>query len=259
MSHSIDLSSLPMEANLSPHELTELDKLQTALVELQTAMKEDGRRLVVLFEGRDTAGKGGAIYRFMRYLDPRRARIVALAKPSDRESGEWYFQRYVRHLPSRGEIVFFDRSWYNRAVVEPALGFCSPEQYERFLQQVPTFERMLIEDDITLIKLWFSIPREVQAERLVARSFDPRKAWKLSPVDRIAQQSWDEFTKYKEAMYDRTSTAVAPWVIVQGSDKYLARTEAMRYVLSKMGWSGGIRVEPDPSVVQVHTAGSDGA
>ncbi|MFT5455447.1 MAG: polyphosphate kinase 2, partial [Myxococcota bacterium] len=248
-----DLSRLPMEANLSPAQFIELDRLQAALVELQTEMKADGRRLVVLFEGRDTAGKGGAILRFMRYLDPRWARSVALGKPSVREQGEWYFQRYASHLPTRGEIVLFDRSWYNRAVVEPGLGFCTTEQYERHLEQVPRFEKMLADDGIVLVKLWFSIRRETQSARLAERQADPRKSWKLSPVDRLAQERWDAFTQYKEAMYARTSTAWAPWVIARGDDRYTARTETMRYVLQRMGFEDPtLRIEPDPEVVQVY-------
>ncbi|TNE88512.1 MAG: polyphosphate kinase 2 [Deltaproteobacteria bacterium] len=244
-----DRSQLPMEASLTEAQLFELDALQTELVQLQHAMSEDGRRLVILFEGRDTAGKGGAILRFMRYLNPRQARTVALSKPSDRERGEWYFQRYIRHLPTSGEMVLFDRSWYNRAVVEPGLGFCTDAEYEQFLDQVPVFEGMLAAEGITLIKLWFSISKQTQQERLDARRFDPRKQWKLSPVDQMAQDHWERFTELKEAMYQRTSTPDAPWFIVKGEDKYLARTEAMRHVLHVMGCESTHRLTPDPAVL----------
>ena len=251
------LAALPMEATLTRAQLLELDALQTELVRLQQAMAADGRRLVVLFEGRDTAGKGGAIARFTRYTDPRRARVVALPRPTERQQGEWFFQRYIPHLPSRGEIVLFDRSWYNRAVVEPALGFCTADEHERFLRQVPALERMLVEDGIVLVKLWFSISRETQAHRLAARQHDPRKAWKLSPVDRVAQEAFDVFTRHKERMYAETSTPWAPWTIVAGEDKYSARTEAMRHVLHRMGWTApGLRVDPDPEVVQVRSGSS---
>ena len=245
-----------MEASLTEAQLLELDRLQTELVQLQTAMGEDGRRLVVLFEGRDTAGKGGAIYRFMRYLDPRRARVVALPKPNEGQRGQWFFQRYVAHLPTTGEIVLFDRSWYNRAVVEPVLGFCTIPEYRRFLTQVLTFEAMLIEDGITLVKLWFSITRETQAHRLSQRQRDPRRSWKLSPVDQVAQERFDAFTDHKERMFAQTSTPASPWTIVLGEDKYLARTEAMRHVLHRAGARAqGLRLEPDPDILTVRTGG----
>lgn len=241
---------LPMEAQLDLGQLRELDRLQTALVRMQGKMAQDGRRLVVLFEGRDTAGKGGAILRFLRYLDPRRARVVALPKPSERERGQWYFQRYIQHLPTTGEMVLFDRSWYTRAVVEPALGFCTEAELERFLVQAPRFEQMLQEDGIHLIKLWFSITKETQQQRLLERQSDPRKTWKLSPVDRLAQDAWDRFTVYKQQMFARTSTPQSPWNIVLGEDKYRARTEAMRVVLEAMGHQEpGLRTTPDPQVV----------
>lgn len=249
------LETLPMEASLSEDQLLELDRLQTELVNLQTEMASDGRRLVVLFEGRDTAGKGGAIYRFMRYLDPRRARVVALPRPTERQQGQWFFQRYLEHLPTSGEIVLFDRSWYNRAVVEPVLGFCTPDAYQRFLRQVVHLEEMLIDEGITLIKLWFSITRETQAKRLAQRRHDPRKIWKLSAVDRVAQERWDAFTEHKERMFALTSTSHAPWTVVLGEDKYLARTEAMRYLLQRMGVRAeGLRLEPDPRIIRLPTA-----
>lgn len=243
---------LPMEARLPRPKAETLDLLQTELVRLQNRVKENGERVVILFEGRDTAGKGGAIFRFTRYLDPRAARVVALPKPSDRQKGEWFFQRYIVHLPTAGEIVLFDRSWYNRAIVEPVLGFCTPDEYERFMKNAPAFERMLVNDGITLVKLWFSIDKATQKRRLDMRRTDVRRQWKLSPVDGQAQERWDEVTRYKEAMYARTHTDYAPWVIVRGTDKYRARTEAMRYVLKRLGAQPetGISLEPDPDVVR---------
>ena len=245
---------LPMESMLDHPRAVELDRLQTQLVRLQKRIKERGERVVIIFEGRDTAGKGGAILRFTRYLDPRAIRVVALPKPSDRQRTEWFFQRYVIHLPAAGELVLFDRSWYNRAIVEPVLGFCTPEQYHRFMQQVSPFEAMLTNDGIRLIKLWFSVDRETQKKRLQLRRMDVRRQWKLSPVDGLAQERWDAVTRYKEVMFARTHNEQAPWVVVQGEDKYRARTEAMRYVLRTMSLEvpDGLRLEPDPEVIQVY-------
>lgn len=243
---------MPMEATLSPSEARKLDQLQTELVRLQNRVADRGERVVIVFEGRDTAGKGGAILRFMRYLNPRRVRTVALPPPSDRQRGQWYFQRYVEHLPSAGEIILFDRSWYNRAIVEPVLGFCTRPEYDRFMAQVPRFEELLLDDGIRLIKLWFSIDQETQRRRLDARRHDVRRQWKLSPVDGLAQERWDAVTTYKEAMYERTHRPEAPWVIVQGTDKYRARTEAMRYVLGRLGaqpLDPELNLTPDPTIV----------
>lgn len=250
---------LPMEANLERGAAVELDRLQTELVRLQNRVKENGERVVILFEGRDTAGKGGAIFRFTRYLDPRAARVVALPKPSDRQKGEWFFQRYIVHLPTKGEIVLFDRSWYNRAIVEPVLGFCTADEYERFMEQVPLFESMLVKDGILLIKFWFSIDRETQKRRLDLRRTDVRRQWKLSPVDGQAQERWDMVTRYKNSMYEHTHREYAPWVIVRGQDKYRARTEAMRYVLKTLGADvpSDLRVDPDPSVVRTYEPSFD--
>lgn len=247
---------LPMEANLDRSRAVELDRLQTELLRLQNRIRSTGERVAIIFEGRDTAGKGGAIFRFTRYLDPRAARVVALPKPSDRQKGEWFFQRYVVHLPTKGEIALFDRSWYNRAIVEPVLGFCTPEEYDRFMHQVPLFESMLVNDGMTLIKLWFSIDRETQKNRLDQRRIDVRRQWKLSPVDGQAQERWDTVTQYKDEMYRRTHSEEAPWVIIRGQDKYLARTEAMRYVLNRMAAevAEGLRIEPDPQVVRIYDA-----
>lgn len=250
---SVDFD-LPMEAGLDRPSALELDRLQTEMVRLQNRIKARGERVVILFEGRDTAGKGGAILRFTRYLDPRACRVVALPKPTDRQKGEWFFQRYVVHLPTQGEIVLFDRSWYNRAVVEPVLGFCTEEEYERFMQQVPLFEQMLVNDGIRLVKLWFSIDRDTQKERLDHRRSDIRRQWKLSPVDGLAQERFHRVTDHKQWMYERTHTPYAPWTIIQGQDKYRARTEAMRHVLKVLEAEveDNLRLEPDPTVVQVY-------
>ncbi len=234
-------------------DLEELRDLQVELVKLLQTVRAEGRRIAILFEGRDTAGKGGTIFQFTRYLNPKSARTAALPAPSDVERGQWYFQRYLRHLPNRGEIVFFDRSWYNRAVVEPVMGFCTREQHEQFLRQVVEVERMLIEDGIALIKFWFSIGAHEQRRRLHSRETDPLKRWKLSTVDAVAQQRWDDYTRYKERMFLYTHTAQSPWVIVDGNDKSKARTESMRYVLSILDYEGkdqaAVRIEPDASIV----------
>ena len=241
---------LPMEFQLSHDQAEELDALQTELVVMQQKLRKTRRRLLVIVEGRDTAGKGGAILRFMRYLDPRRARAVALLKPTAREKGQWYFQRHLQHLPAAGEIVFFDRSWYTRAVVEPALGFCTEREYERFLAQVNDVERMLVEDGLTIVKLWFSIPRDVQAQRLEEREHDPRRSWKLSPVDRVARDHWDDFTAYKERMFQVTHTPHAPWSVVDAQHRYESRVEAMRVVLTAMKTKAKVlRIAPDPKTV----------
>jgi polyphosphate kinase 2 len=231
----------------------ELEKLQIELVKLQRDVQLNGRRIVLIYEGRDAAGKGGTIRRFIEHLNPRSARVVALPKPTELQKGQWYFQRYVEQLPDPGEIVFFDRSWYNRAVVEPVMSFCSEQQYRVFLQQVPEFEHMLYEDNMELIKFWFSISKEVQHERFESRRTDPLKQWKISPVDDKAQENWDVYTKYKEAMFSRTHTTYSPWIIVKANDKKRARLESMRYVLSQLDFQGkdkpGTHLSPDPDVV----------
>ncbi len=231
----------------------ELEKLQIELVKLQRDVQLNGRRVAIIFEGRDAAGKGGSIRRFIEHLNPRSARIVALPKPTDVEKGQWYFQRYAYKLPNPGEIVFFDRSWYNRAVVEPVMGFCTKKQYSTFMQQVPEFEHMLYEDNIELVKFWFSISKEVQAARFDSRRTDPLKHWKISPVDEQAQEHWDLYTKYKEKMYSRTHTTYSPWIIVKSNDKKKARLESMRYVLSTLDYEGKddptTSLIPDPDIV----------
>jgi polyphosphate kinase 2 len=231
----------------------ELEKLQIEMVKLQRDVQLNGRRIAIIFEGRDAAGKGGTIRRFIEHLNPRSARVVALPKPSDLQIGQWYFQRYTEHLPNPGEIVFFDRSWYNRAVVEPVMNFCNQKQYKIFLQQVPEFEHMLYEDKLELVKFWFSISKNVQHERFESRRVDPLKQWKISPVDEQAQEHWDIYTKYKEQMYSKTHTTYSPWIIVKANDKKKARLESMRYVLSTLEYEGKDETQanliPDPDIV----------
>jgi len=231
----------------------ELEALQVELVKMQRWVEAKSRRVAIVFEGRDAAGKGGAIRRFTEHLNPRAMRVVALPAPTEQERGQWYFQRYTRQLPDAGEIVFFDRSWYNRAVVEPVNGFCTREQYERFLQQVPEFEHMLYEDGITIVKFWFSISKEVQKRRFKSRKVNPLKQWKLSPIDGKAQELWDLYTRYKEEMFSRTHTSFAPWITVVANDKKRARLEAIRYVLNLLPYTGkdsaSATLRPDPNIV----------
>lgn len=231
----------------------ELETLQVELVKLQRSIQLEGRRLAIILEGRDAAGKGGTIRRFIEHLNPRSARVVALPKPSDLQKGQWYFQRYAEQLPNPGEIVFFDRSWYNRAVVEPVMGFCSEKQYRVFMQQVPEFEHMLYEDNLELVKFWFSISKDVQEQRFQSRRLDPLKQWKISPVDDRAQENWDLYTKYKNNMFSKTHTTYSPWIIVKANDKKRARVESMRYVLSNLQYQGKedtkVQLSPDPDIV----------
>lgn len=208
--------------------------LQTELLKLQSWVKDARQRVVILFEGRDAAGKGGAIKRFMEHLNPRGARVVALEKPNEVERGQWYFQRYVKHLPTVGEIVLFDRSWYNRAGVERVMGFCNEEEYREFLRQVPEFERNLVRSGTHLIKFWFSVSREEQNRRFRERNVHPLKQWKLSPVDLASLDKWDDYTQAKEAMFFHTDTADSPWTVIKSDDKKRARLNAMRYVLHAM-------------------------
>jgi len=231
----------------------ELEKLQIELVKLQRWIAENNKRVAVIFEGRDAAGKGGNIRRFMEHLNPRSSRLVALNKPTEIERGQWYFQRYIKELPDQGEIVFFDRSWYNRAVVEPVMGFCSETQYKKFLQQVPEFEHMLYEDGVVVIKFWLSISKEEQLKRFEARKDNPLKRWKFSPVDKKGQELWDKYTYYKAEMFTNTHTTYCPWTIIKTNNKKTARLEAIRYVLSKFDYDGKDSAEtnlnPDPNVV----------
>ena len=208
--------------------------LQVELLKMQAWVKETGARVVIVFEGRDAAGKGGSIKRFMEHLNPRGARVVALEKPTDEERGQWYFQRYIRNLPTHGEIVLFDRSWYNRAGVERVMGFCSEEEYREFMLQAPQFERMLTRSGVYLIKFWFSVSREEQRRRFKERELHPLKQWKLSPIDKASLDKWDDYTRAKEAMFFETDTIDAPWTVVKSDCKKRARLNAMRYVLNKI-------------------------
>ena len=212
--------------------------LQIELVKLQNWVKDTGQRVVIVFEGRDAAGKGGTIKRFTEHLNPRGARIVALEKPTERERTQWYFQRYVTHLPSAGEIVMFDRSWYNRAGVERVMGFCTPEEYLEFMREAPEFERMLVNSGIALTKFWFSVSRLEQRTRFVIRQVDPVRQWKLSPMDIESLDKWDAYTTAKEAMFFYTDTEDAPWTVVKSNDKKRARLEAMRHILELFDYDG---------------------
>ena len=231
---------------------TEKARLQAELLKLQIWAQETGQKFVILMEGRDAAGKGGTIKRFMEHLNPRYARVVALTKPGEREKGQWFFQRYIEHLPTTGEIVFFDRSWYNRAGVERVMGFCTPSEYLEFMRQAPELERMLVRSGIRLHKYWFSVTREEQRARFLARETDPLKRWKLSPIDKASLGKWDEYTEAKEAMFFYTDTADAPWVIVKSNDKKRARLNCMRHFLASIDYPGKdaeVVGHPDPLIV----------
>ncbi len=227
-------------------------ELQVELLKVQNWVQETGERIVLLFEGRDAAGKGGTIKRFMEHLNPRGARVVALAKPGERERSQWFFQRYIEHLPAAGEIVLFDRSWYNRAGVERVMGFCSPNEYLEFMRQCPELERMLVRSGIRLFKYYFSVTKEEQLRRFTARSTDPLKRWKLSPVDRASLGKWDDYTEAKEAMFFYTDTADSPWVIVKSDDKKRARLNCMEHFLASLPYPDKDRHilrAPDPLIV----------
>ncbi|EGK10820.1 polyphosphate kinase 2 [Kingella kingae] len=214
----------------------EKKKLQIELLKVQSWVKESGQRIVGLFEGRDAAGKGGTIKRYMEHLNPRGARVVALEKPTETERGQWYFQRYIQNLPTAGEIVFFDRSWYNRAGVERVMGFCEPHEYLLFMRQAPELERMLVASGIHLFKFWFSVSREEQLRRFVSRYSDPLKHWKLSPVDVQSLDRWDAYTEAKNAMFFHTHTKDAPWIIIKSDDKKRARLNCIRYFLHQLDY-----------------------
>ncbi|BEL09819.1 polyphosphate kinase 2 [Actinoplanes sichuanensis] len=226
--------------------------LQIELLKLQNWCKDTGERLLILFEGRDAAGKGGTIKRFMEHLNPRGARVVALEKPNQRESTQWYYQRYIKHLPAAGEIVLFDRSWYNRAGVERVMGFCDRKEYLEFLRQTPELERMLVRSGIKLVKFWFSVTQGEQRTRFAIRQVDPVRQWKLSPMDLKSLDKWDDYTEAKEAMFFYTDTADAPWTVVKSNDKKRARLNAMRHVLNRFDYTGKdpeIVGVPDPEIV----------
>ncbi len=228
------------------------EELQVELLKVQNWVKLTGERIVVICEGRDAAGKGGTIKRFMEHLNPRAARVVALEKPTDHERGQWYFQRYIKHLPTAGEMVFFDRSWYNRAGVERVMGFCDSLEYLEFMRQVPDLERMLVRSGIRLFKYWFSVTHEEQERRFTARQVDPLKQWKLSPIDELSRDKWGEYTEAKEAMFFYTDTADAPWTIVKSDDKKRARLNCMQHFLSDLDYPDKdkrVVHGPDPLIV----------
>ena len=227
-------------------------ELQIELLKVQNWVKDTGQRILCIFEGRDAAGKGGTIKRFPEHLNPRGSRVVALEKPTDEERGQWYFQRYTRQLPTKGEIVFFDRSWYNRAGVEKVMGFCTPAEYMEFMRQVPEFERMLVRSGIQIFKFWFSVSREEQLRRFQSRGSDPLKSWKLSPVDLESLDQWDDYSEAKESMFFNTHTADAQWIVIRSDDKKRARLNCMRYFLSNLDYPGAdhsVLLKPDPLIV----------
>ncbi|MBI9041367.1 polyphosphate kinase 2 [Lutibacter sp.] len=231
----------------------DLKKLQIELVKFQKWVVKHKKRVAIIFEGRDAAGKGGNIRRFTEHLNPRAMRVVALTKPTEVERGQWYFRRYIKELPNSGEIVFFDRSWYNRAVVEPVMGFCDEAQYDNFMVQVPEFEHMLYEDGVVIIKFWFSISKGEQLARFNERISTPLKRWKYSPVDRKGQELWDRYTYFKELMYNKTHTSYSPWIIVRANNKKTARLESIRHVLSLFNYEGKsdalTTLLPDPNII----------
>ena len=239
----------------------ELRLLQIELVKLQQWISKNKKRVAIVFEGRDAAGKGGSIRRFMEHMNPRSSRLVALNKPTEVEKGQWYFQRYIKELPNPGEIVYFDRSWYNRAVVEPVMGFCTKAQYKDFLVQVPEYEHMMYEDGLIIIKFWLSISKDEQLKRFEARKTNPLKRWKFSPVDQKGQELWDSYTDYKDEMFSKTHTSYSPWIIIKTNDKKTARLEAIRHLLSKVDYDDkgtvATTLAPDPNVVMRYYRSND--
>ena len=253
-----------IKSNISPEKMDEvlydleyekeLYQLQAELVSLQKWVTKNKKRVCVIFEGRDASGKGGSIRRMTEHLNPRARRVVALTKPTEVEQGQWYFRRYIKEMPNPGELVFFDRSWYNRAVVEPVMGFCTKEQYNKFMIQVPEFEHMLYEDGVILIKFWFSVTKDEQLKRFESRLASPLKRWKFSPVDQEGQNKWDVYTHYKDQMFTNTHTTFSPWIILKTNNKKEARLESLRYLLSRFDYEGkgdsGATLLPDPNIVQ---------
>lgn len=251
--HAFETGQYPYDQKISRSKYETLKaQLQAELLKVQLWAMETGQRFVMLFEGRDAAGKGGTIKRFMEHLNPRHARVVALAKPSDVELGQWFYQRYIEHLPTAGEIVFYDRSWYNRAGVERVMDFCSPGEYLEFMRQTPDLERMLTRSGIQLYKYWFSVTQDEQKRRFEARTTDPLKRWKLSPIDQASLSKWDDYTEAKEAMFFYTDTADAPWTIVKSNDKKRARLNCMLHFLDTLDYPGKnteLIKAPDPLIV----------
>ncbi len=247
------LEDYPYNERMSRHEYEVTKRLlQIELLKVQSWVQETGKKIVMVFEGRDAAGKGGTIKRFMEHLNPRGARVVALNKPTLEESTQWYFQRYIKHLPSAGEIVLFDRSWYNRAGVERVMGFCTDDDYANFMKQAPAFERMLTDSDTTLFKFWFSVGRKEQVTRFTIRRIDPVRQWKLSPMDLASLDLWDDYTAAKSAMIEHTDTEYAPWTVVRSNDKKRGRVEAMRWVLYNLDYpdkDARVIGVPDPYIV----------
>lgn len=243
----------PYKTRLSRKEY-ELEKaaLQVELLKVQHWIEETGQKIVLIFEGRDAAGKGGTIKRFMEHLNPRTARVVALNKPTEQERGEWFFQRYIKHLPTSGEIVLYDRSWYNRAGVERVMDFCKPNEYLEFMRQTPDLERMLTRSGVLLYKYWFSVTRDEQRQRFASRETDPLKQWKLSPIDRASLDKWDDYTEAKEAMFFYTDTADAPWTVVRSNDKKRARLNCMKHFLTSLNYPDKnveLVTPPDPKII----------
>jgi polyphosphate kinase 2 len=261
--HIFESGEYPYKTKMrtSTYEANKLE-LQRELLKAQHWVEETGQKIVMLFEGRDAAGKGGTIKRFTEHMNPRTARVVALQKPTEREKTQWYFQRYIAHLPAAGEMVMFDRSWYNRAGVERVMGFCSPTEYLEFMRQCPQYEQMLVRSGIRMFKYWFSVSREEQRRRFMSRENDPLKQWKLSPIDRASLDKWDDYTEAKEAMFFYTDTADAPWVIVKSNDKMRARLNAMQHFLSALPYPNkdhSVVTGPDPLIVgsTEHVIGRD--
>lgn len=261
--HTFETGEYPYRTRLNEKlYMKQMSSLQVELLKAQNWVKETGQKIVVLFEGRDAAGKGGTIKRFMEHLNPRGATVVALEKPTEKERTQWYFQRYIEHLPAAGEIVFFDRSWYNRAGVERVMGFCSPSDYLEFMRSAPDIERMMVRSGIKLFKYWFSVTREEQARRFKARETDPLKQWKLSPIDKASFDKWDDYTEAKEAMFFFTDTADSPWTIIKSDDKRRARVNCMRHFLNSLPYQGeeALNVDAaDPLIVgsSHHVIGRD--
>lgn len=245
--------SYPYDKKLSrPEYEARKQEVQIELLKMQNWVKDSGERIVILFEGRDAAGKGGTIKRMMEHMNPRGAHVVALEKPTELEKGQWYFQRYIKHLPTAGEIVLFDRSWYNRAGVEKVMNFCTPKEYLEFMRQAAELERMLVRSGIKLFKLWFSVSREEQFRRFQSRRKDPLKQWKLSPIDLASLDKWDDYTEAKEAMFFYTDTADAPWTVIKSDDKKRARIDAIRHILHNIDYpnkDSQIACAPDPLIV----------
>jgi polyphosphate kinase len=237
--HALSSGGYPYDDRMNKDKYEkQLTKLQIELVKMQFWLQATGKRLMAVFEGRDAAGKGGTIFSIRSYLNPRSARVVALPKPTETEAGQWYFQRYVTHFPTKGEIVLYDRSWYNRAIVEPVMGFCTPAQYDSFMKAVPRFEKMIVDDGIHFFKFWLNIGREMQLKRFHDRRHDPLKTWKLSPMDIAALTKWDQYTDKRDQMLEATHAKDAPWAILRANDKRRARINAIRHILLSLNYDG---------------------